>query len=133
MQTSTSPESPPSPNALLLLDYLRRWAPRPELARPDRVIAKALNLPERLIVDLADELLRAGHLVVASCVHPMGRWLLRPEAPEEHWQRARDYVASLKERGVKILARQTHAASALRRTEAARLSPPPVGGQARLF
>ena len=59
-------QQPLSPNALLLLDYLRRWAPRPELARTDRVIANALHLPERVIVDLADELLRAGFTTDSS-------------------------------------------------------------------
>lgn len=128
-------QTPPlSPSACELLDYLRRLAHRPDRSRTDAAIAADLDLPERSIVDLADELLRAGHLVVARVSAPAGRWLLIPErAGEPEWTEARGYVASLHDRGVKILARQQHAASALRRSEERRTAPVPPGGQARLF
>lgn len=125
---------PPSPAACELLAYLRSSAHRPDLAKTDAVIAAALELPERSIVDLADELLQAGHLVVARVVAPFGRWLLIPErADPAAWDEARAHVASLHDRGVKVLARQQHAASALRRSEARRPDPLPPGGQGQLF
>lgn len=124
----------PSPAALELLAYLRSAAPRPDLAKTDATIASALECPERSIVDLADDLMVAGHLVVARVVAPFGRWLLIPSrADQAAWDEARAYVASLHDRGVKVLARQQHAASALRRAESEHPAPVPAGGQGQLF
>ena len=118
----------------MLLDYLRRFATRPERARSHATIADALNLGIRSIVDLADELLRAGHVVVARVTSPFGCWLLDPaKATVAEWEEARAYRGSLNDRGVKILARRQHVDSALRRAEAERPAPVPAGGQARLF
>ena len=120
-----------SGDAALLLSYLERFAPRPDLAKADRVIAAALGKGERSIIDLADELLQAGHVVVARTVFPMGRWLLLPNAGPDLWQQARDYVAGLDARAISIHARAKHARQALERMEASR--PTDSRGQQRMF
>jgi len=118
-------------DAQRLLDYLRNCAASRSQARTDRQIASALGLPERVIVRLADELLTHGVAVIATCSHPMGRWLLTSGAGEEDWAAARKYVDVLKGRATRIFSRRQHAEAALRRTEARRRVE--STGQRRLF
>jgi len=118
-------------DAQRLLNYLRNCAASRAQARTDRQIAAALELPERVIVRLADELLTHGVAVIATCAHPMGRWLLTGGASDEDWAEARKYVEVLAGRAKRIFTRRQHAEAALRRTEARRRVE--STGQRRLF
>lgn len=127
LSTHHSALSTSSP-ASRLLEYLKRWAGARERAKTDAAIAAALGIPVREIVDLADELLAAGHLVVAEVTAPHGRWLLAPTADLAP---ARHYANSLGRRGVSILLRRKHLRRAIARADAARLID--STGQRRLF
>ena len=118
-------------NAQRLLVYLQRFAPRPDIARTDEVISRALEIPERTVIELADELLQAGHMIVASVTFPAGRWLLTEDAPDEYWLKARKYADGLTSRAIQIHARAKHAKSAMEVMEQRRRVR--TNGQANLF
>jgi hypothetical protein len=94
---------------------------------PDRELARSARLPQRDIIDLADELLAAGHIVIARCAPPMGRWLLPPGADLAP---AREYLAQLHGRGLKVLARERRLRRAIELAEQRR--DPETSGQLKL-
>ena len=90
--------------ATRLLTSLRaRAAPQ-----TDAALAVATGLPERDVIDVADELLIAGYLVCATSASPSGRWL----GTIEH---ARQYDRVLRMRALKILVRRRHLRQAIAR------------------
>lgn len=121
-----------SPDAMRLRDLLRRFAFSPATARTDRSIASDLSIPERVVVEVADELLQAGWLVVARCKSPPGRWiLLDDDTDPAHIQEARDYAKQLDDRAIGIHVRAKHARDALAAREARRGTQ--FARQGRLF
>jgi hypothetical protein len=129
----TAQSSELSADARRLLEHLRRWATEPDRAQTDRELAAVLNLPQRDLVDLADELLRHGHMVIARTGAPPGRWILLDGDPDQaHWFQAREYAAGLDARAKGIHARAKHAREALATLEARR-QVEPTTGQGRLF
>ncbi len=74
----------------------------------DRHLAGQAGLSVRQIVDVADELLQAGYLVVATTSPPFGRWLGTIAD-------ARTYERVLRSRALKILIRRRHLRQAIAR------------------
>jgi hypothetical protein len=104
-----------SANALALLTLLKaHGATAPARALTDRQLAPLLDLPERDIIDLAGELLDAGHPVAAVCTGRPGRFIA-----ERH--DLREYVLSLRRRALKVLRRYSAAKRALQRIESGQL------------
>ncbi len=72
----------------------------------DRELARLVGVNVREVVDLAGELLTAGHLVIASCdVRNPGRCLL---FPQDDLRLLQVYIDSLSTRAKKILNRRKH-------------------------
>jgi len=111
-----------------LLAFLQRHAYKREFALTDRHIAGEMGIPVREVIDLADELIRAGHLVIAETSPPHGRWLC---VPMGDLAAARAYANSLGRRAIKVFRRRKHLRAAIAAAELSR----PVGstGQHRLF
>jgi len=101
-KTSTTART--SDNAGALLAYLRARANRREDAKTDKVIARALRCHVREVIDLADDLIRAGHLVIAETRKPCGRWILEHVTADV--AAAQRYDAALKQRAARIFARR---------------------------
>jgi len=106
-----------SPEADRLYGYLMERAPSRDLARRDAVIAAALDLDVRHIIDLADELLAVGFLVLAETAPPAGRWLLMPG---DDLAPAHRYARSLRSRALAIMLRARRVRTAI----AAAQTPP---------
>jgi len=106
-----------SPEAQRLLDALRTARDRHGPGQPltDARLAQAVGVPVRRVIDLAYELIAAGHLVVASCdrIAP-GRFLLLPgDDLRPAWQ----YLRVLESRGRKVFTRLQHFRTALEAAE----------------
>ena len=128
MGTNNEQQTALSTDAQRLLHVLQVCCHARHLAKPDRELAVRLELPERSMVDLADELLAAGHLVIAETIAPMGRWILdtaQDLAP------AKSYDRVLGSRAVKIFRRRRNLRRAIYRVESARAVE--STGQRRLF
>lgn len=98
-----SSASPLSPRAELLLQtFIRLGAFDAANAVTDARLAKMTGIPKRDVIDVRDELLDAGHLVVARTVKPKGSFIdMGIPASEESGH----YQDSLESRGKKILVR----------------------------
>lgn len=130
MKPQKSEKASLSSDAQRLLHYLQTYAHKRGLAKTDRHIAGALRLPIRSIIDLADELLTGGHIVLAEVTPPHGRWICgcrNAGEVQEAWR----YADSLRDRGISILARRKRLVQAIRATEALRKVE--TTGQGRLF
>lgn len=128
--TTLSQQVELSPDAARLLAYLQAYADQRGLARTDRYLAALLRVPIRQVIDLADELIRAGHVVQAEVQPPHGRWLNRCQTADMV-REAQRYAASLHDRGVSILTRRKHLVEAIAAAEARRQTE--TTGQHRLF
>src|SRR5688572_26166328 len=101
--TTARTPAPLSREAQRLLNYMRDWAHCRELARTDEQLAHAAQSPVRNVIDLRDELLQHGHIVIAEVTRPMGSWLCDPR---EDLAPARRYADTLHSRGVAALTRR---------------------------
>lgn len=93
----TTPAPQLSELAMRLLRLLKRHATERRHAITDATIAGMIDVDARKVVDLAGELLDAGHLVVAETTSPPGRWLVS-RVEDLHY--ARHYGAVLGHRAV---------------------------------
>jgi len=105
-----------STHAVALLEVLRRAAFLRGLAITDKVLASRIGVPARELIDLADELIQAGHVVVAEVSDPKGRWLC---TRAEDLTAARRYANSLGRRGVRVLRRRKVVRWAIERADLA--------------
>ena len=115
-----------SNGAVTLLSHLRRCAFTPSCAKTDREIARATGLAQRDVIDLSDELIRAGYGVVAACTPPMGRFLT--DDPDV----LRGYAERLYSRGRKIM-RRAHDVGRVAEVCDSRTAGIDSTGQRRLF
>jgi len=121
-QPPPQPELSPRARHLLLELNIQRAHHGAGAMVKDKDLAKSVHAPERDIVDLAGELIDAGHLVMASCdSNNPGRCLLKRG---DDLQPALDYLESLHERGVKILSRERRFRDALEAAGAGQLNLP---------
>ena len=118
-------------NAERLLRYLQNFAVGRDRACTHARIAAALRIPQRIVSDLAGELLDAGHLAIAETGSPPGLWLLPKHPTDTELEAARHYLDSLRARAVEILKRRRAVKRAIETVEAGRRREP--SGQFRLF
>lgn len=128
---TVAPQTELSIDASRLLNYLRNYCTDPSRSKTHRSIAEALSIPDRSVIDLADELLQAGHVVIARVRPPMGIWLLDPSSPTDHGREAYEYHTALRRRAGSIYVRARHVRLALARLEAQRHRE--TSGQLTLF
>lgn len=120
-----------SPSAARLLDVLRRLCHRRDAAQSDAWLADRIGVSPREVIDLADELLRAGWAVIAETREPYGRWLVTESAQLADAHR---YRQSLRHRGVQILLRARAVRCAIEATSIRlRTAPDQATGQGYLF
>jgi len=118
----------PAARSLLLELSMQRGRAGAGVPLTDEQLARLLAMPKRVVIDLARELIGAGHLVVASCdAKAPGRFLLKPG---DDLAPARLYLQSLKARGVKVLHRRRQFRRALSAAE--RQTSPDSQGQLSL-
>lgn len=116
-----APLAPLSTGACTLLAALRAHAHSVLAAQTDRRLAELTGLPQRDLVEYALELLEHGYIVVASCAHPMGRYLVDPvTATDRELDDARIYADKLDKRGVRVLHRARELRRAIEQSEQAR-------------
>jgi len=118
----SKPELSPAARGLLLELQIQRDRHGAAMMVTDKQLAASLRVSVRSIVDLAGELIDAGHLVPASCdTKNPGRCLLKPG---DDLTPAREYLKVLRTRGVKVLWRRRRFRDALRAAGAGQLSLP---------
>lgn len=112
----------PRARGLLLELELQRGRRGVGVMVTDKELAKMLRVPVRALVDLAGELIDAGHLVTASCgTSNPGRCLLKRG---DDLAPAVEYLKVLRGRGVKVLWRRRRFRDALRAAGAGQLNLP---------
>lgn len=117
-----------SQNAQRLLQWLQAYAARRDRATTDAQLAAAIGVPHRDVIDLRDELLQAGHIIVAETEKPAGSWLCVQPAD---LPRAKRYADSLDQRARSIFVRRQHLQAAIAAAEARQAIE--TNGQRRLF
>ena len=124
----TQPDLSPAARSLLLELSVHRGRRGAGVPLTDEMLAAKLRISRRVIIDLALELISAGHLVVASCdSESPGRFLL---LPGDDLTPAKHYLQTLETRGIKILHRRKQFAAALANAE--RQTSPDSQGQLSL-
>lgn len=113
--------TPLSTEALRVLAVLRGMHAYSESrAVTDKVIADKANLPRRVIIDAALELLRAGILVIATCTRSRGRYIIQPGGD---LRPAHLHAQSLEQRGKGVMARARAVRDCIARYESMAGSP----------
>jgi len=119
-----------SERACQLLGLLLTWRERMGVGVPvtDDILGHRLGTHPRNVINIAGELLAAGHLILASCDNwAGGRYLLRPG---DDLRPAYEHRDALRKRARKILLRRRNLIRAIRRAEA--LHEPETDGQLHL-